>query len=149
MCPTYSFKCVACDHEEDMSMPWDVYRENRGVFPCPMCEADFERVWSGVSVIPGIKTVERVEDMWRKKGLLDPEDPEYTKRNKERIKYMREKNKKKLDRMLEDGSAVVGKTASVGGKDVLPMSREDLDNLPDVAVDKHVMTKDGEIKPKE
>jgi hypothetical protein len=133
-----------------MTMPIAVYEENNGVFPCPKCEGDFRRVWSGQNIAPSIKTIERLEDRWRKQGLLDPEDPEYARRNQERVRAMREDNKKRLERMLEQNEAVISKHASVDNDaDLEPTTKEDLEKLPPQAIDKKTMTKDGDIKDKE
>lgn len=148
--PTYPFVCEDCGHTEDMIMPWSVYKDNDGVFPCPICEGNFRRVWAGYSTAPNIKTVTRLEDIWKREGLIDPEDPEYAKRNQERIAMMRKKNKKKLERMLEEGKAVIGKKAAVDGPDadLSPTTREDIENLPDAAHDRHIIDGSGNIRKK-
>jgi hypothetical protein len=51
--------------------------------------------------VPAIKTEMRLEDYWKKHGILDPEDSEHKKLAAERIKMMREEAKKKKEKELE------------------------------------------------
>jgi hypothetical protein len=115
-----------------------------------MCEGKFRRTWAGIACAPNIKTITRLEDRWRREGLLDPEDPEYAKRNAQRIKMMREKNQKKLERMIDQGDAVVGKKAFIdkSDSDLSPTTKKDIDKLPDKAHDKHTVDKSGNIRKK-
>lgn len=96
--PTYTFNCEDCDYEQDIFFKFEDYQET---IECPRCKGKFTRVWNGLGQAPGIKTVQRMEDVWKKRGLLDPEDPEYKKRNIERVKAMREKDRKRKEREID------------------------------------------------
>lgn len=96
--PTFTFKCKECDYEQDVFFKFADYKEE---IQCPECGGVFCRVWDGYGQAPGIKTVTRIEDIWKKRGLLDPEDPDYNKVNQQRIKDMREKDKKRKEKIID------------------------------------------------
>jgi len=135
MSPTYNFKCNDCEHRGEVFMKMDDYQP---IIECPECGGEYKRLWSGKGNSPGIKTTQRVEDLWKKMGWLDPEDPDYHKVNAQRVRAMREKAIKERDRKLNKADIKKGRT-----KDFKPtnkpgdrVSKQDLDQLPEVAKDR-------------
>jgi len=130
--PTYDFECADCAHRGEVFMKMDDYKD---VVKCPQCSGQYKRSWKNT---PAIKTIVRMEDVWKKQGVLDPEDPEYRKVNCQRVRAMREKAIKARDRKLNKADIKKGRT-----KDFKPtrkpgdfVSKPDLDKLPDVAKDR-------------
>lgn len=142
--PTYVFKCEDCGHTNDVFMTMADYEP---VLECPQCRGNYKRLWSGKGISPGIKTVKRVEDLWKQMGWLDPEDPDYHKVNKQRVRAMREDAIKKRDRKLNKADLKKGRTKDFKrtNKPADYVSKQELDNLPDAAKDRvniDEMTKD-------
>jgi len=141
--PCYPFICESCGHEGDVTVPWKVYEENGGVFSCPNCDGKFTRLWFGKGNAPRIKTITRLEDIWRKNGVIDPEDPAYAKLNRERVKEMREKTRKKKERLLDQGKAKL-RRVNIESDDE-PFTKEVFDKMPSSSKSSYHITKDGNI----
>lgn len=142
--PCYAFKCESCNHEGDVTVPWKVYVANNGTFQCPKCQGAFKRDWSAIGSAPNLKTEERLEDLWNKAGLVQPGDPEYEKLNRERVKEMRSKDKKRRERLLDQGKARLRKINYVDDDD-RPMTREVFEEMPSHAKSSYHVKNDGTI----
>jgi len=136
MSPCYNYKCTGCGHADEIFMK---YRDYKLVVQCPSCNQEsYTRVWAGSDNVPGIKTVKRLEEVWKEKGLLDPEDPAFQKVHRQRVRAMREDAIKARDEKLNKADMKKGRT-----RDFKPtrrradhVSKQDLDKLPDVAKDR-------------
>lgn len=131
-------------------MKFSDYEKCEGKIPCPECDGTMARWYSGRQNATAIKTVTRLEDLWKKYGILDPEDPDYAKQNKERVREMREKNQKILEKKLARGEAKVRSKVRVEGKEPGEnFTKEDVENLPTKSKGRVSIDKDGNINSSE
>lgn len=106
-----------------------------------------KRLYSGRQNAPAIKTITRLEDLWKKHGILDPEDPGYARQNKDRVKEMRKRSGKELDEKISRGELEIRSRVRVEGKGAdEKFTKEDIEKLPDKSKGKVSINKDGSIK---
>src|SRR5574337_1252124 len=91
------YNCKECEHVfEYLHMT----RQSPEIVKCPRCNSS--NVYSPFPC-PNLKTTERIEDIWRKERLIDPQEPEYKELYKEKAKARRKANRKRREEEIEKG----------------------------------------------